>query len=183
MSRQLAAVLRDWLIPGEAEAAVEGRPPSPWLFPGPDDQPLNRERFDVGVWRPILRRASVRYRPPHYLRHAYASFLIAQGESLAYVRDQLGHHSIKLTVDTYGHWLPGSNRQAVDRLDAIGPSVDPPAHPGAASFRKLDATALRRSEATPVFAHLAVTVAVLLKHLAHELSLLTPPLPRWGEGE
>ncbi|MBI2460645.1 MAG: hypothetical protein HYV61_03875, partial [Candidatus Rokubacteria bacterium] len=27
------------------------------------------------------------------------------------------HHSIKLTVDTYGHLIPGANRQAVDRLD------------------------------------------------------------------
>jgi integrase len=46
-----------------------------------------------------------------------ASLLIAQGESLAYVRDQLGHASIQLTVDTYGHLIPGANRQAVDRLD------------------------------------------------------------------
>ncbi|MBI2986215.1 MAG: hypothetical protein HYY45_05540 [Deltaproteobacteria bacterium] len=40
-----------------------------------------------------------------------------QGESLAYIRDQLGHHSIQITVDTYGHLVPGRNRQAVDRLD------------------------------------------------------------------
>jgi integrase len=43
--------------------------------------------------------------------------LIQNGESLAYVRDQLGHASIQLTVDTYGHLVPGANRQAVDRLD------------------------------------------------------------------
>ena len=36
---------------------------------------------------------------------------------MAYIRDQLGHHSIKLTVDTYGHLVPGANRAAVDRLD------------------------------------------------------------------
>jgi hypothetical protein len=43
--------------------------------------------------------------------------LIQQGESLAYVRDQ-GHASIQITVDTYGHLVPGGNRAAVDRLDA-----------------------------------------------------------------
>jgi integrase len=59
----------------------------------------------------------VRPRPFHQLRHAFATLLIQQGESLAYVRDQLGHHSVSLTVDTYAHLLPGSNRQAVDRLD------------------------------------------------------------------
>ena len=36
---------------------------------------------------------------------------------MAYSRDQLGHHSIRLTVDTYGHLVRGTNRAAVDRLD------------------------------------------------------------------
>lgn len=45
------------------------------------------------------------------------------GESLAYVRNQLGHSSIQNTVDTHGHLVPGSNRQAVDRLDDLQPSA------------------------------------------------------------
>jgi integrase len=45
---------------------------------------------------------------------------IQHGESLAYVRDQMGHHSIKITVDIYGHRVPGANKAAVDRLDAPG---------------------------------------------------------------
>ena len=32
----------------------------------------------------------------------------------------MGHHSIKVTVDIYGHLVPGSNRDAVDRLDVTG---------------------------------------------------------------
>ena len=55
----------------------------------------------------------------HDLRHSYASLLLQQGESLIYVRDQLGHHSIQITVDTYGHLVPGSNRQAADKLDDV----------------------------------------------------------------
>jgi integrase len=43
--------------------------------------------------------------------------LIAQGETLAYIRDQMGHHSIRVTVDVYGHFVPGGNKAAVDRLD------------------------------------------------------------------
>ncbi|MDA2931126.1 hypothetical protein MYX84_14470 [Acidobacteria bacterium AH-259-O06] len=38
------------------------------------------------------------------------------GESLAYVKEQLGHSSISMTVDTYGHLVPGANREAMDRL-------------------------------------------------------------------
>src|SRR5258705_7460257 len=33
-------------------------------------------------------------------------------------KDQLGHSSIKVTVDLYGHLVPGANRSAVDRLAA-----------------------------------------------------------------
>jgi hypothetical protein len=31
-----------------------------------------------------------------------------------YVKDQLGHHAIQITVDTYGHLVHGGNRQTVD---------------------------------------------------------------------
>jgi integrase len=40
-----------------------------------------------------------------------------QGESLGYIKEQMGHSSIQVMVDLYGHLVPGSNRQAVDRLD------------------------------------------------------------------
>jgi len=32
-------------------------------------------------------------------------------------KEQLGHSSIQMTVDIYGHLIPDSNRQAVNRLD------------------------------------------------------------------
>jgi hypothetical protein len=63
--------------------------------------------------------AGVTYREPHALRHTYASLLIQNGEGLAYVRDQLGHASIKITVDTDGHLVPRANKPAVDRLDEL----------------------------------------------------------------
>ena len=34
-----------------------------------------------------------------------------------YVKEQMGHSSIQVTVDLYGHLIPGGNKQAVDRLD------------------------------------------------------------------
>jgi hypothetical protein len=33
------------------------------------------------------------------------------------VKEQMGHSSIDVTVDIYGHLVPGGNRQAIDRLD------------------------------------------------------------------
>jgi hypothetical protein len=44
-----------------------------------------------------------------------------------YVKEQLGHSTIQVTVDLYGHVRPGANRQAVDRLAALtdGPGLAP----------------------------------------------------------
>jgi len=117
MSEPLGHVLQGLLTMREAEAILKGQDRSPWLFLGRDGGPMTPGSFWQNVWRPLLRRSKLRYRKPHALRHTYASLLIQNRESLAYIRDQLGHHSIKLTVDTYGHLVPGANRAAVDRLD------------------------------------------------------------------
>jgi integrase len=66
-----------------------------------------------------LTKAGLRHIRFHDLRHTFASLLIQNGESLAYVKDQLGHSSIKMTVDVYGHLVPGANRQAVNRLPSL----------------------------------------------------------------
>jgi hypothetical protein len=54
---------------------------------------------------------------PHGLRHTFASILVAEGKSPAYVQAQLGHKSITLTVDTYARWLPKGDKAAIDSLD------------------------------------------------------------------
>ena len=40
-----------------------------------------------------------------------------QGETAAYVRDQRGHSSIKVTFDTYGHLFPGRGKEASARYE------------------------------------------------------------------
>jgi hypothetical protein len=42
------------------------------------------------------------------------------GTSPVYVKEQLGHSSIRVTVDTYAHFIARKNRSTVDQLDAIG---------------------------------------------------------------
>ena len=39
--------------------------------------------------------------------------------SIVYVKEQMGHSSIQVTVDTYGHLIPGANVCFVDRLDEV----------------------------------------------------------------
>jgi integrase len=79
------------------------------------------------VFYPLLEHAKVKRVRLHDLRHTNASLLIQNGESLAYVRNQLGHSSIQVTVDIDGHLVRGANRSAVDRLDAA--PIPSQAHP------------------------------------------------------
>jgi integrase len=61
-------------------------------------------------------------RPPigstsHDLRHAYASWLLASGESVVAVAERLGHENATLVLKTYGHLMPDSEdrtRRAID---------------------------------------------------------------------
>jgi hypothetical protein len=42
--------------------------------------------------------------------------LIAQGESAKYVSDQLGHSSVQVTFDIYGHLFPTARKEAVRKF-------------------------------------------------------------------
>src|SRR5262249_35317492 len=90
--------------------------PNLWLFQNSAGQPMDYSKVRK-VFGKLLVKAGLGHRNPHFLRHSFASLLLQQGESLKYVQEQLGHSSIKMTCDTYGHLVPGGNRQAVDRLD------------------------------------------------------------------
>lgn len=123
MSQQLTATLQALLMERKKETLQEGwRALPPWIFTTTTGTLLNEGSFRYRVWRPLLQKAGLRQIRMHDLRHTFASLLIQQGESLVYVKEQLGHHSIKLTVDTYGHLIPGGNKAAVDRLDELEPA-------------------------------------------------------------
>jgi len=117
MSGQLTTALRDHKSLQEAEAALQGHPLPERVFSTPMGHAVADDAFRNNVWAPILRRAGLRYRKPHTLRHTYASLLIDMGQPLTYVQHQLGHHSAAFTLKVYGHLLPRGDRRAVDALD------------------------------------------------------------------
>ena len=80
-----------------------------YLFPKVDAHFIQR------AMKRACRLAKLRARTPHDLRHTYATLLLMAHISPAYVQKQLGHHSITMTVDTYGHWLPGEGRRDLDQ--------------------------------------------------------------------
>jgi len=125
MSRQLADTLKAFLLKAflverKKETLRKGWGEMPeWVFINGMGRPIRARDFRSRIWRKLLAAAGLRYIRIHDLRHTFTSLLIQQGESLAYVKAQLGHHSIYITVDTYGHLVLGGNKAAVDRLDGL----------------------------------------------------------------
>ena len=94
--------------------------------PKPEDQnragnPRDKDNERGRHLHKSLKTAGLRKIRFHDVRYTTASLLIQNGENLAYVKEQLGHSSIKLTVDVYGHLVPGANREALDRLPLVSP--------------------------------------------------------------
>lgn len=120
LSQQLTETLKSLLIERKKETLKKGWGEVPlWVFINRDPVPIQHSHLMGRVWPQLLAKAGLRRIRIHDLRHTYASLLIQNGESLAYVKEQLGHHSIQITVDTYGHLVPGGNKAAVDRLDTL----------------------------------------------------------------
>ncbi len=119
MSPQLVEELARHLESVGLEAAVKGwgDEERAWLFPNRNGKPYDRRNFDRKVWRPLLKQAGLRPRRFHDLRHTFASRLIQQGTNLLYIRDQLGHASVQITLDHYGHLVPDANKGEVAKLD------------------------------------------------------------------
>lgn len=137
LSLHLAETLKALLVERKKETLRKGWGEVPeWVFISHGGTRLFRGNVYERIWLNVLRKAGLRQARLHDLRHTYASLLIQQGAPLAYVKEQLGHSSIKITVDTYGHLVPGGNRAEVDRLD----------DPIPATIRNLSATTPQTAE-------------------------------------
>jgi integrase len=121
MSMQLCTELEKLHTKRKGQTLKNGWKAVPeWVFINNEGKPIDSSNWRRRVFNKALEKAKLRKIRIHDLRHSYASLLIQSGESLAYVRDQLGHHSIKVTVDIYGHLAPEGNKTAVDKLDDDG---------------------------------------------------------------
>ena len=117
LSTRLAEVLKQHFVNQELEALGQDRPKPEWVFCTKIGTRLDPDNVRSQVFYKLLQQTGIRRVRLHDLRHTFATRLLMNGESPAYVKEQMGHSSIQVTVDLYCHWIPGSNRQAVDRLD------------------------------------------------------------------
>jgi len=86
-----------------------------WTFPSLVDpvKPLNPTAARE-AWYKLLAEIGARKLRIHDLRHTYACLLLQKGAPPSYVKEQLGHSSIQVTIDIYGHMIPGANRKWID---------------------------------------------------------------------
>jgi integrase len=85
------------------------------VFTRPGGEPLNPDAVSIQ----FKRRAARLGLPPvrfHDLRHGWATMALEAGEHPKVVAEQLGHASVRVTLDTYSHVAPGVQRDAVARV-------------------------------------------------------------------
>ena len=83
--------------------------------------------FRLRVWWRALEVADLaRSTRIHDLRHTCASLLIRQGVHPKAIQNHLGHASIQITMDRYGHLLPDQFDDLASRLDVVHADVSAP---------------------------------------------------------
>ncbi len=94
--------------------------PDDLVFTAPGGGPLRHSLFSRRQFKPAVRAvglpADFRF---HDLRHTFAAFCIASTADPYAVMRRMGHSSIKVTYDTYGHLFPERDEQITASLEEL----------------------------------------------------------------
>ena len=85
------------------------------IFASEVGTPMDPDNFSHSFSR-LCEKAGLGHWHPHELRHSGASLMLAQGTPLHVVSEVLGHASITITKDVYGHLLEGDKRAAAESM-------------------------------------------------------------------
>jgi integrase len=109
----IASALRELLA---AEMLATGRRDSELIFGATSSSPFSRQQLQRRgdtAWK----AAKLTRLTPHDCRHSYASLMIAAGVNAKSLSTYMGHSSIQITYDRYGHLMPGNEEEAAGLLD------------------------------------------------------------------
>jgi integrase len=106
----IAGILRDYLDEHRLRSGGEG-----FVFGGASPVPAQWfVRHAEKAWlNSGLDRITI-----HECRHSFASMMIAAGVNAKALSSYMGHANISITLDRYGHLMPGNEEEAAGLLDA-----------------------------------------------------------------
>jgi integrase len=121
---QLVEALRAWEIEQKKQALKLGVAflNDAFVFANRRGEIMLRIALENALKR-CLSAAKLRQIRIHDLRHTYATTRLLRGHNIGDVSYQLGHSSIAMTYDVYGHWVPGHFKSEVDELDRTQPTA------------------------------------------------------------
>jgi integrase len=119
MADDLVLILKEWRTAQKAAWLKKGKPMPELVFPGEDGGYINEARFRTTKFYPVRIMAGLPSLRLHDLRHCYASYMLAQGTPLSDLKDLMGHYSIQITVDLYGHMVPRNQHAYANAMAKI----------------------------------------------------------------
>jgi integrase len=120
MSDYLTGVLRDVLE--QRRTQFEELPE--YVFCASNGSRGDAHNYRFQHFAKVLKEAKLPHHRPHDTRHTYATLLLEAGESIERVSAQLGHSDVKITINTYYHFLPGSKNSKANALPTAGRSTN-----------------------------------------------------------
>ena len=108
----IAAVLRDYLIEHKQRTGGRGH-----VFARTNGKPFDAVSIgerSKNAWR----RVGLDPITLHEARHTFAGLMIAAGVNAKALATYMGHASVTITYDRYGHLMPGNETEGAALLDA-----------------------------------------------------------------
>ena len=87
------------------------------VFPATNGEPMRRSNFRRRVWGRAIRKVGLEGVRFHDLRHTAVALAIAQGTHPKAIQERLGHSSIRMTLDRYGHLFPTLDEEVATGLE------------------------------------------------------------------
>lgn len=107
LPKRTVKALKEWKLACPAH-------PLNLVFPSPKGKPLSHRVMTLNYVGPILKAAEVEHYGMHAFRHAAASLWIEQGVNAKRIQTLMGHSSITVTYDVYGHLFEQAQQDEQD---------------------------------------------------------------------
>lgn len=90
-----------------------------FVFTSIEGGPIRASNFNRRHWNPARKAAGLQDFKFHGLRHTAAAIAIQTGAHPKEIQSRLGHNSITVTLDLYGHLMPGADIDLANNIDKI----------------------------------------------------------------